>query len=156
MIRPIGFWFIHSLIHSFIPSSFPNHTLPAIGNHSILCNVYFFVIVILFCQVYAIWGHIFSTFYYEKFQTYGNVEEFLWCNGIGSISGALGCRFDPPLAQWVKDPSLPQLWCRSQLRLRSDLWPRNYIRHGAAKKEKRKKKKKLKEFCNGHPYTCHC
>lgn len=33
----------------------------------------------------------------------------LWHNGIGGISGALGRRFDPCLAQWVKDPVLTQL-----------------------------------------------
>ena len=27
------------------------------------------------------------------------------------------------LAQWVKDPALPQLWPRLQLQLRSSLWP---------------------------------
>ena len=47
-------------------------------------------------------------------------------------------------AQWVKDPALPQLWLRSQLRLRSDPWPRNSTCHWVAKKEKEKKKKEKK------------
>ena len=29
----------------------------------------------------------------------------------------------PGLAQWVKHPALPQLWCRLQLRHRFDPWP---------------------------------
>ena len=33
----------------------------------------------------------------------------------------------PGLAQWVKDPVLPQLWCRSQLWFGSDPWPENSI-----------------------------
>ena len=32
----------------------------------------------------------------------------------------------PSVAQWVKDLALPQLWCRSQLKLRFDPWPRNF------------------------------
>ena len=44
----------------------------------------------------------------------------------------------PSLAQWDKDPALPQLQCRWQLRLRSDPWPRNSICCRAAKKGKKK------------------
>ena len=36
----------------------------------------------------------------------------------------------------LKELVLPQLWHRLQLRLGSDLWPRNSICRGAAKKEK--------------------
>ena len=39
----------------------------------------------------------------------------LWPNGIGSISAALGCVFDPHLAKWVKGSVLPQLQHRLQL-----------------------------------------
>ena len=35
-------------------------------------------------------------------------------------------RFHPGPVKWVKDPELPQLWHRSQLRLRFDPWPRNF------------------------------
>ena len=31
------------------------------------------------------------------------LRSLLWCNGIGSVSGALSRRFDTQLAQWVKD-----------------------------------------------------
>ena len=48
----------------------------------------------------------------------------------------------PSLAQWVKDPALPQLWLRSQLWLGFDPWPGNSICHGLVKNEKKKKKKK--------------
>ena len=36
------------------------------------------------------------------------------CTGTGPIPGQV---------QWVKVPVLPQLWCRSQLRLRFAAWP---------------------------------
>ena len=40
----------------------------------------------------------------------------------------------PSPAQWVKDPALPQLQLRSQLRLGSDPWPGNSICCRATKK----------------------
>ena len=43
------------------------------------------------------------------------------------------------LAQWIKDPVLLQLWCRSQLWLRVSLWPENF--HMLKKKKKKKKGK---------------
>ena len=47
-----------------------------------------------------------------------NRDEFpLWYKGISSISAARGHTFNPLLAQWVKDPTLPQL------QLRPDPWP---------------------------------
>ena len=42
----------------------------------------------------------------------------------------------PGLAEWVKDPALPQLWHQWQQWLRSDLWAGNSICHRVAKKEK--------------------
>ena len=45
----------------------------------------------------------------------------------------------PSPAQWVKDLALLQLWLRSQLQLRSNLWPGNFICYEAAKKKKKKK-----------------
>lgn len=39
--------------------------------------------------------------------------------------GGLGCLISSP-AEWVKDPELPRLWQRSQLRLRLDPWPGNF------------------------------
>ena len=42
----------------------------------------------------------------------------------------------------VKDPALPKLWHRSQLRLRFDPWPGNFhMLQVQPKKEKKKKKK---------------
>ena len=48
----------------------------------------------------------------------------------------------PRLAQWIKDPALPQLWLGLQLWLRagpSGPWPETSIWCGAAKKEKRER-----------------
>ena len=59
-----------------------------------------------------------------------------WCNGIGSISGARGCRFNSRSAQCIKNLVLQQLQLRSKLRLRSDPWPGNPMDHRAAKREK--------------------
>jgi len=66
------------------------------------------------------------------------VEFLLWCNGIGRVVGVLGCRFDPQLAQWVKDPALLQLRLRLGMWLGSHPWPRNFMYYRAAKNEKKK------------------
>ena len=44
------------------------------------------------------------------------------------------------MVQWVKDPSLPQLWCRLLLWLRINPWPRNF--HVLQVQLKKKKKEK--------------
>ena len=70
-------------------------------------------------------------------------QEFpLWCNGISSILGVLGCRFGwiPGPAQCVKDLGRCGLSCKCLLR--SDPQPGNSMCCGVANKEKRKKKKK--------------
>lgn len=52
------------------------------------------------------------------------MQEFpQWHTGIGVVSAAPGCSFDPQTALWVKDPALLQLRLWLQLRLRSDPWP---------------------------------
>ena len=62
----------------------------------------------------------------------------MWCNGICGVLGALEHRFNP-WSGTVKDLGLPQLQHRSQLWLRSDPWPVNFICCRAAKKRKEKK-----------------
>ena len=68
-----------------------------------------------------------------------NLEFLLWRSGIGGISGALGHKFHPRLAQWVKHLVLPQLQNRSQLQFRSDPWLENSICCRAATRKKKKK-----------------
>ena len=56
------------------------------------------------------------------------LSEFpLWYSGLriwcGFCSGECSI---PSLGQWVKDPALPQLWCRSKLWLGCNPWPRNF------------------------------
>ena len=61
----------------------------------------------------------------------------LWSSGIGSILGVLGCRLDPqPGTAGLGSSVTPQLWLRLRLQLGSDLWPRNSICLGVAKKKK--------------------
>ena len=70
------------------------------------------------------------------------------CGAIGSVV-SLQCQdagFISGPAQWLKGSVLPQLWCRLQLQLRSDPWPRNSMCHGVTKKEKKGKKKKKKKI----------
>ena len=45
----------------------------------------------------------------------------------------------PSPAQWVKDPVLPQLWLRSQLWLRYDPWPGNFIYYRVSKNREKNK-----------------
>ena len=37
----------------------------------------------------------------------------MWCNRISGVVGRFRCRFDPRLAQWVKDPALAHQCLRS-------------------------------------------
>lgn len=47
------------------------------------------------------------------------MQEFpQWHTGIGVVSAAPGCSFDPQTALWVKDPALLQLQHRWQMWLR--------------------------------------
>lgn len=53
----------------------------------------------------------------------------------------------PAVAQGVKDVVLLQLWYRSKLQLRFDLWLRNLLMPRVQPKKKNN--------CNGHPTKCH-
>ena len=64
-----------------------------------------------------------------------HLEFPLWHNRASIVLGALGRRFDPGLAQWVKDPVFLQLLLRLRLWLGSDPWPKNSICRRAAKKQ---------------------
>ena len=63
--------------------------------------------------------------------------------------GSTGTQVQPWPAQWVNNLALPQLWLRSQLRLRYDPWPRNSISSRAAKMEEKKKSKKASDHVSG-------
>ena len=60
------------------------------------------------------------------------------CGAVGSMVSLerWPAALVPGPAQWVKDPTFPQLWFRLQLWLGSDPWPGTSMCHGAAKKEK--------------------
>lgn len=74
-------------------------------------------------------------------------QEFpLWHNGFGCILEAIRHRFIPSLAQWVKEPALPELWLRSQLGL--DLIPGSETPYavGLPKKKKREKESGILKY----------
>ena len=50
----------------------------------------------------------------------------------------------PTVAQQVKDLAVPQLWHRSQLRIRFDPWPRNFHMSWVQPKEREREKERLK------------
>ena len=55
----------------------------------------------------------------------GEVPAMLkWVNDPACLCGSSGSIPGP--GRWVKDPLVPQLWCRSQFRLGYDLWLRNF------------------------------
>ena len=64
----------------------------------------------------------------------------------GSIPDLVQCNFG-----WLKDPALLQLQHRSQLRLRSDPWPRNSVCLGVAKKEEKRERERERE---NQPQAC--
>ena len=70
--------------------------------------------------------------YTADVKLYWNTEFSVWLNGLRTRHSGFG----PGLAQWVKDPALPQLWHGSQRWLGSDPWPWISIGHRVAKKEK--------------------
>ena len=71
-------------------------------------------------------------------------ENPLWRNGIGRISGALGCRFNS------FPGSALRIQCRSQLR--SEPWPRNSTCYGAAKRENKTNKQKNNPHYSHHDF----
>ena len=76
------------------------------------------------------------------------------CGSTGSAASLQhrGAGLIPGPAQWLKDPVLPQLQCRSQRQLRSDPWLANSVGRRAAEKEKKRcflKSKEGKELCGG-------
>ena len=74
----------------------------------------------------------------------------LWHKAMGRVTGTLRHRLIPSQAQWVKNPALPQLHCRSRLQLRSDPWPENSICLGVLGGQKRKERKEL----GSGPWLC--
>lgn len=55
-----------------------------------------------------------------------------WCEGISGVSV-----LSLAMAEWVKDPECLELWCRLQLRFRSDPWSRELHMPKAAKQTNR-------------------
>ena len=68
-----------------------------------------------------------------------NEEFLLWCSRLKTqhcLFGSVG--LSPGLARWVKDPALPQLWCRLQLWLGFSPWPGNFHMCECGQKKKKK------------------
>lgn len=66
-------------------------------------------------------------------------ESLLWGNRVRSVSGALGHRFNPAPAQWVKDLAILQLW---QLQLGSDPMAQLQMPWGSKKQKTKQKQTK--------------
>ena len=72
----------------------------------------------------------------------------LWCSRLRIWSyfwGSTG--LIPSLVQWVKDPALLRLWCRSQLQLSFSPWHRNFPMPWAQLKKKRNKRAHIAKCC---------
>ena len=59
-----------------------------------------------------------------KFLEHGGPAVALCINDLACFFGIAG--LTPGLAQSVNDTALPQLWCRSQMQLGLDPWPKNF------------------------------
>ena len=76
------------------------------------------------------------------------------CCGIQQVSDLAclcgGASSIPSPVQWVKDPALLWLWCRSQPWLRSGPWPRNFQIPQVWPKKKKQKQTKLYTFLKSY------
>ena len=67
-----------------------------------------------------------------------------WANDLACLCG--GASSIPNPAQQVKDPVLPQPWCKSQLQLGFNHWPGNFHMSWVWPKKKKKKKVPSKKW----------
>ena len=66
-----------------------------------------------------------------------------------SLCHCRGTSLIPGFAHWVKDPTLLQMWYRSQLQLGFNPWPGNIFLEGYIPPKKRKERKKCLKACSG-------
>ena len=103
------------------PHNFKNKVIKLLKNVYLLCNMDGFYCLIL-CFKRGTWGVPTMA---SKLRI-----RYCLCGSLGSIPGTV---------QWLKNPVLPQLWCRLQLWLGFDPWPRVFhISHVQQKKKKKK------------------
>ena len=102
------------------PHNFKNKVIKLLKNVYLLCNMDGFYCLIL-CFKRGTWG-------VPTMASKSRIRYCL-CGSLGSIPGPV---------QWLKDPVLLQLWCRLQLWLGFDPWPRVFhISHVQQKKKKK-------------------
>ena len=108
------------------PHNFKNKVIKLLKNVYLLCNMDGFYCLIL-CFKRGTWGVPTMA---SKLRI-----RYCLCGSLGSIPGTV---------QWLKNPVLPQLWCRLQLWLGFDPWPRVFhISHVQQKKKKKSLKSQL-------------